>query len=126
MSSESTFSKMKVSFGFPSSRTPTETLRKTDISSTESYVDGKATKVVRVEYGGNHSYMEISFQRTVRIPDDGGVHDMPPDCGRFPLYPVKEHKSRLPLEIVKRKGCFLPIYGRILVLHLQVFNVVTR
>ena len=65
--------------------------------------------------------MDISFRRTVRIPDDGKVHDMPPDCGRFPLYPVSQFKDRLPEEIVKRKGCFIPIYGMSVYLELCRF-----
>ena len=28
----------------------------------------------------------ITFQRTLRIPDDGGVYPLPPGLGRFPIH----------------------------------------
>jgi hypothetical protein len=30
-------------------------------------------------------HFAVSFQRTLRIPDDGGVYPLPPGLGRFPL-----------------------------------------
>jgi hypothetical protein len=68
---------------------------------------------IRVENGEQNLSMELSFRRTIRVPDDGNVYNMPPDLGRFPLYSVAQYKT-LPQEIVQKGGCFLPIYGTFL------------
>ena len=54
-----------------------------------------------------------SFQRTLRIPDDGQVYPLPPGLGAFPLFEVKDdaaHRAALPAA---RPGdAFLPMYQR--------------
>lgn len=58
------------------------------------------------------SKVEISFQRTVRVPDNKKASCLPPDLGRFPLYKVKEFKNTLPSSVAERGGIFLPIYRK--------------
>lgn len=68
-------------------------------------------KTIRVTYGGDYK-LDISLRRTVRVPDNDTAYDLPPDCGPFPVYSVKNHKSQLPNSIASKGGLFMPIYGK--------------
>lgn len=52
----------------------------------------------------------VSFQRTLRIPDDNREYSLPPGLGTFPMEHVEDHASRLPGEWVKHGGVLLPMY----------------
>jgi hypothetical protein len=52
----------------------------------------------------------ISFQRTLRIPDDGKTYPLPPGLGSFPLCHVDDHAQNVPASWLKRGGVMLPIY----------------
>ena len=54
----------------------------------------------------------LSFQRTLRIPDDGKTYPLPPGLGNFPILRVADFKDRVPEEWVKHKGVFIPMYQR--------------
>jgi hypothetical protein len=54
----------------------------------------------------------VSFQRTLRIPDDGGTYPLPPSLGRFPLRRVIDYAERLPASWREWGGVFLPMYQR--------------
>ncbi|KAF7933242.1 hypothetical protein EAE99_003127 [Botrytis elliptica] len=56
--------------------------------------------------------MEISFHRTVRIPDDGKNYQFPPNLGKFPIYSIDDYAEKLPLDIVRKGGVFVPIWQR--------------
>ena len=51
---------------------------------------------------------ELSFQRTLRIPDDDKTWPLPPGLGLFPLVHVDDFT--LPLEWKERGGICLPMY----------------
>lgn len=51
----------------------------------------------------------ISFQRTLRVPDDGMTYPLPGGLGRFPIERVED--SELPEWWQKRGGVFLPMYS---------------
>lgn len=68
-------------------------------------------RVVRVSYGSVAAALDISFRRTIRVPDNNKSYDLPPDCGAFPLYSVDQFKDKLPTAMVAKGGLFLPIYG---------------
>ncbi len=57
----------------------------------------------------------LSFQRTLRIPDDGRAYPLPPTLGVFPLRWVSDFAGRLP-ESWSRPGdppaLFIPMYQR--------------
>jgi hypothetical protein len=57
----------------------------------------------------------LSFQRTLRIPDDGKAYPLPPTLGVFPLRWVSDFAARLPEEW-SRPGeppaLFIPMYQR--------------
>ena len=52
----------------------------------------------------------LSFQRTLRIPDDDREHFLPPGLGRFPLHHVDDHAERLPDRWRRHGGVFMPMY----------------
>lgn len=54
--------------------------------------------------------LEIEFQRTLRIPDDGRDYPLPPGLGRFPLRHVDDFAGRVPPEWLERGGAMLPMY----------------
>jgi len=59
---------------------------------------------------GKSRFFEIAFMRTIRVPDDGKVHNLPPGMGRFPLFNIASFNKRLPPEMVEKGGVFFPIY----------------
>ena len=52
----------------------------------------------------------LSFQRTLRIPDDNREHSLPPGLGDFPLHHVDDHVDRLPSRWREHGGVFMPMY----------------
>ncbi|HKB01332.1 MAG TPA: hypothetical protein VKD90_03890 [Gemmataceae bacterium] len=54
--------------------------------------------------------LEIGFQRTFRIPDDGKTYPLPPGFGFFPLCHVDDHARRVPADWLERGGVMLPMY----------------
>ena len=52
----------------------------------------------------------VSFQRTLRIPEDGRTYPLPPGFGRFPLRRCVDHASLLPRAW--RNDLFIPMYRR--------------
>lgn len=56
--------------------------------------------------------LEITFHRTLRMPDDVKTHPLPASRGTFPLYNVDAFSSRLPENISQRGGLFFPMWQR--------------
>jgi hypothetical protein len=59
----------------------------------------------------------ISFQRTLRIPDDGKAYPLPPTLGVFPVYRAADYPLQLPTEWELQEDqfaytVFLPMYQR--------------
>ena len=54
----------------------------------------------------------VTFQRTLRIPDDGRAYPLPPGLGRFPVCRVEDYAARAPDEWRRRGGVFIPMYQR--------------
>jgi hypothetical protein len=48
--------------------------------------------------------LTISFQRTLRIPDDDKTYPLPPGLGFFPLLHVDDHAEQVPREELSRGG----------------------
>jgi hypothetical protein len=57
-------------------------------------------------------HLSITFQRTLRIPDDGRRYPLPPGLGRFPVRRVKDFESSVPATWRERGGYFIPMYQR--------------
>lgn len=56
--------------------------------------------------------LTITFQRTLRIPDDGKEYPLPPGLGEFPIRKVLDYADRVPKKWVAHSGVFLPMYQR--------------
>ncbi len=52
----------------------------------------------------------ISFQITLRIPDDGRDYPLPPGLGNFPLKHVDDYRNNLPEKWIEHGGVMLPMY----------------
>ncbi len=56
-----------------------------------------------------HARFTLSFQRTLRIPDDNREYPLPPGLGDFPLYRVDDYAGSLPPAWGEHGGVFLPM-----------------
>lgn len=65
-----------------------------------------------LDCGSEHGPLVVSFQRTLRIPDDGRSYPLPPGLGAFPLRLVRDHADRVPDGWAEKGGVFLPMYQR--------------
>jgi hypothetical protein len=54
--------------------------------------------------------LNIGFQRTLRIPDDGRDYPLPPGLGAFPLRHIDDHPQNVPANWLDRGGVLLPMY----------------
>jgi hypothetical protein len=54
----------------------------------------------------------VSFQRTLRLPDDGRVFPLPPGLGRFPVLRVEDYLESVPTAWREHGGVFIPMYQR--------------
>eukprot|EP01113_Clastostelium_recurvatum_P017100 TRINITY_DN2000_c1_g1_i1.p1 TRINITY_DN2000_c1_g1~~TRINITY_DN2000_c1_g1_i1.p1 ORF type:complete len:671 (-),score=145.98 TRINITY_DN2000_c1_g1_i1:45-2057(-) len=57
-------------------------------------------------------YFNLSFMKTLRIPDDDKVYPLPPGLGTFPLRPVEAYKDTVPSNWLAYGGCFMPLLQR--------------
>ena len=53
---------------------------------------------------------QISFQRTLRIPDDGREYPLPASLGRFPLTHIEDNSETVPEAWKSKGGVLLPMY----------------
>jgi hypothetical protein len=56
--------------------------------------------------------LSISFQRTLRIPDDGRIYPLPPGLGKFPIHRVENYLAHAPPDWKREGGVFIPMYQR--------------
>jgi hypothetical protein len=54
----------------------------------------------------------VSFQRTLRVPDDGRDYPLPPGLGVFPTCAVSDYAMSVPKEWLREGGAFIPVYQR--------------
>lgn len=54
----------------------------------------------------------VSFQRTLRIPDDGRTYPLPPGLGAFPIQKARDYEDRLPMQWREEGGAFIAMYQR--------------
>lgn len=54
----------------------------------------------------------VSFQRTLRVPDDDRTYPLPPGLGAFPLMRVQDYLDRVPDQWRTLDGAFIPMYQR--------------
>jgi hypothetical protein len=54
--------------------------------------------------------LTVTFQRTLRIPDDDRHYPLPPGLGAFPLRHIDDYRRRLPKAWVERGGVLMPMH----------------
>jgi hypothetical protein len=52
----------------------------------------------------------VTFQRTLRIPDNDKEYPLPPGLGAFPMVHTEDYKARIPAKWLERQGVMLPMY----------------
>jgi hypothetical protein len=57
-----------------------------------------------------NAVLEVDFERTLRIPDDGKDYPLPPGLERFPLRHVDDFARRVPESWLRHGGVLLPMY----------------
>ncbi len=57
-------------------------------------------------------HFKVSFQRTLRIPDDGKPYPLPPGLGRFPVGRVEDYPDLAPAAWREQGGVFIPLHQR--------------
>lgn len=61
------------------------------------------------ELGENVS-LNISFQRTIRVPDDGEEYPLPAGLGSFPIKHIEDYSKKLPGTWASHGGIMLPVH----------------
>lgn len=56
--------------------------------------------------------LKISFQRTVRVADNGKTSNLPAGFGKFPLKEIENYAHNLPNHMVRKGGFFFPMYSK--------------
>lgn len=54
----------------------------------------------------------VSFQRTVRIPEDGQEYPLPPSLGPFKINRVEDFADTVPAKWLHQRAFFIPVYQR--------------
>jgi hypothetical protein len=47
--------------------------------------------------------LEVAFDRTLRIPDDGNTYPLPPGLGAFPIRKVEDYAERGPPVMARER-----------------------
>jgi hypothetical protein len=55
---------------------------------------------------------QISFHRTLRIPEDGNDYPLPASLGTLPIHRVEDFAETVPADWLERGGFFIPLYQR--------------
>lgn len=54
----------------------------------------------------------ITLHRTIRLPEDGNSHALPPSRGQFPMKRIEDYRDRVPEAWRDHGGVFIPMYER--------------
>ena len=95
--------------GATTPRTPIPNPKALDCTLEQSSSYRKAKDIIRVSRGRTEQ-IDISFQRTIRVPDGKGDSELPPGMGTFPLYSVANYVEKLHKDMAAKGGLFLPMY----------------
>lgn len=66
--------------------------------------------VIRFPEIHENAGVKIDFQRTLRLPDDGETHYLPPGLGRFPLRHIEDFDLGSNNHLKKRGGVIMPMF----------------
>lgn len=56
--------------------------------------------------------LEISFHRTVRLPNDGKTYALPAGLGKLPMFDSQDFSQRLPVDMREKGGLILPMWRK--------------
>ena len=73
------------------------------------YLDNDSLEVRFPELHPNAG-VRINFQRTLRLPDDGQTHHLPPGLGNFPLRHIEDYDLGKNEHLKKRGGVIMPMF----------------
>jgi len=65
-----------------------------------------------VRFTHGQDMFEVVFHRTLRLPEDGQTHPLPPSLGVFPLKRVEDYRDKVPASWNEHGGVFLPLWQR--------------
>ena len=54
--------------------------------------------------------VEVAFQRTLRVPDDGESYPLPAGLGKLPLKHIEDYPERFSDHLLRRGGVLMPMY----------------
>lgn len=54
----------------------------------------------------------VTLHRTVRLPEDGNSHSLPPSMGSFPMKMIEDYKDKVPQVWKEHSGVFIPMFER--------------
>jgi len=60
----------------------------------------------------NGRLFTVTFHRTLRLPEDGKTHELPPSLGTFPVKLVDDYKGKVPASWAEHGGVFIPLHAR--------------
>lgn len=55
---------------------------------------------------------KITLHRTIRLPEDGNSHSLPPSRGQFAMKRIQDYRDRVPAAWRDHGGVFIPMYER--------------
>lgn len=58
------------------------------------------------------SLTKITFNRTLRIPEDGKTYPLPAGLGRLPIHRVEDFAKRVPTKWLEEGGYFIPLHQK--------------
>ena len=73
------------------------------------YIEGDRLLIKFPELHPNAG-LEINFQRTLRLPDDGKEHHLPPGFGSFPLRHIEAYNLGERSSLKARGGVIMPMF----------------
>ncbi|KAF3012951.1 hypothetical protein E8E14_000046 [Neopestalotiopsis sp. 37M] len=77
-----------------------------------SWGSSSSAGTIRINQGPANGALELTLNRTIRVPDNRDTNMLPPSMGQFPLYRVQEYADRMPEDMAAKGGLFFPMYQR--------------
>ena len=78
------------------------------------YTEIPSVKLIKDDTALQVGEVEVSFERTLRIPDDGTEYPLPPSLGSFDIVKVQDYEDSegMPMQWKKRKGVIVPMWQK--------------
>ena len=73
-------------------------------------LENKASILLKRDNGAG--FLRVSFERTIRVPDNHNTIALPPSLGQFPLYKTQDYVETLPKQMAAKGGLFMPMFRK--------------